>query len=120
MPRDIIAEVLKDQMRNTTEFNPGDTIKVTIKIVEEKKVRRQTLEGVVIKKRGSGSSATFTIRRLSHEVGVEHTFPLHSPSIEKIAVVSEGKVRRAKLYYLRNRSGKATVKVKQKVTKKTT
>lgn len=115
-----LTEILKDQLKeDIPRFNPGDTIRVKVKVVEGERTRRQSFEGVVIKRRGEGPSATFTIRRVSHEVGVEQTFPLHSPSIEEIKLVSEGKVRRSKLYYLRQRSGKVTVKVKRKIAKRT-
>lgn len=115
-----VAEILKDQLKkDIPEFDPGDTIKVKVRVVEGEKTRRQSIEGVVIRKRGEGLSATFTLRRLSYEVGVEQTFPIHSPNIEAIKVVSCGKVRRSKLYYLRGRSGKTTVKVKRKMARKT-
>ncbi len=90
------------------EFNPGDTIKVYVKIFEEEgKVRIQVFEGVVIRKHGGGISETFMVRRISYGEGVERVFPLHSPIIDRIQVVKKGKVRRAKLYYLRGRKGKS-------------
>ncbi len=105
---DIIREVTKDQLRTDhPEFRPGDTLRVHVKVVEGQRERIQVFEGVVIKKRGSGISQTFTVRKVSNGVGVERTFPLHSPKIDKIEVVRRGKVRRAKLYYLRNLRGKA-------------
>lgn len=87
------------------KFNVGDTVKVYVKIVEEDKTRLQTFEGVVIKKRGRGLSETFTVRRISYGEGVERIFPVNSPSVEKIEVVKSGKVKRAKLYYLRKKTG---------------
>lgn len=88
-------------------FVPGDTVKVQVKVVEGEKVRTQSFEGVVIRKRGEGARASFTVRRISYGVGVERTFPLHSPMIERVQVVRRGEVRRSKLYYLRGLSGKA-------------
>ncbi|MBR2468183.1 MAG: 50S ribosomal protein L19 [Clostridia bacterium] len=100
------------------EFAVGDTVRVFIKIVEGDKERLQAFEGVVIAKRHSSVRETFTVRRVSFGVGVEKTFPLHSPRIDHIEVLKKGKVRRAKLYYLRNLSGKAA-KIKEKQTTKT-
>src|SRR2546423_11693970 len=88
-------------------FAPGDTVRVSVKVVEGEKERLQAFEGVVIRKRGGGAGASFTVRRISYGVGVERTFPLHSPRIDKIDVLSHGQVRRARLYYLRDLSGKA-------------
>jgi large subunit ribosomal protein L19 len=88
-------------------FNPGDQVKVHFKVVEGSNERIQIFEGVVIRKRGSGLSETFTVRKISFGVGVERIFPIHSPRIEKVEIVRRGRVRRAKLYYLRNLSGKA-------------
>ena len=96
------------------KFGIGDGVKVYIKITEGEKSRTQMFEGTVIAKRGGGISETFTVRRVSYGVGVEKTFPLHSPNVEKIVVFREAKVRRAKLYYLRSRVGKAA-KVKEKI-----
>ena len=96
------------------EFGIGDGVKVYIKITEGEKSRTQMFEGTVIAKRGGGISETFTVRRVSYGVGVEKTFPIHSPNVEKVVVFREAKVRRAKLYYLRDRVGKAA-KVKEKV-----
>ena len=96
------------------KFGIGDGVKVYIKITEGEKSRTQMFEGTVIAKRGGGISETFTVRRVSYGVGVEKTFPLHSPNVEKIVVFREAKVRRAKLYYLRSRVGKAA-KVKEKL-----
>jgi len=105
----IIREVEKKYMRkDLPKFNPGDTIRVHFRFKEgEDKERVQVFEGVVIRRRGSGINATFTVRKVSFGVGVERTFPYHSPRIEKIEVVKRGKVRRARLYYLRERYGKA-------------
>ena len=100
------------------EFAVGDTVKVFIKIVEGGKERIQAFEGVVIAKKHSSVRETFTVRRVSFGVGVEKTFPLHSPRIDHIEVLKKGKVRRAKLYYLRDLSGKAA-KIKEKQTSKT-
>jgi large subunit ribosomal protein L19 len=86
---------------------PGDTIRVSVKVVEGEKERIQAFEGVLIRKRGDGASASFTVRRISYGVGVERTFPLHSPRIDKIQVMKRATVRRAKLYYLRDLAGKA-------------
>jgi len=97
------------------DFRPGDTVKVYFKIKEGDKERVQPFEGVVIRKRGSGTGATFTVRKISYGVGVERTFPLHSPLIEKIEVLKRGKVRRARLYYLREKVGKKA-KVKELLT----
>ena len=88
-------------------FAPGDTVRVSVKVKEGEKERTQIFEGVVIRKRGEGVRASFTVRRISYGVGVERTFPLHSPRIEKIQVIRHGQVRRAKLYYLRKLTGKA-------------
>jgi len=88
-------------------FDSGDTVRVHVKVVEGEKERTQLFEGVVIRKRGEGGRASFTVRRISYGVGVERTFPLHSPRIEKIDVVRHSKVRRSKLYYLRGLQGKA-------------
>ena len=86
---------------------PGDTVRVSVKVVEGEKERIQVFEGVVIRKRGDGVSASFTVRRISYGVGVERTFPLHSPRIDKIQVTKRATVRRSKLYYLRDLAGKA-------------
>src|SRR6201988_720319 len=83
-------------------FTPGDTVRVSVKVVEGEKERLQAFEGVVIRKRGGGARASFTVRRISYGVGVERTFPLHSPRIEKVDVMRRGQVRRSKLYYLRS------------------
>ena len=95
------------------EFAPGDTVKVNVKVVEGNKERLQMFQGVVIARRGSGLHESFIVRKLSNSVGVERTFPLHSPIIDHIEVFTRGDVRRAKLYYLRDRIGKAA-KVREK------
>ncbi len=95
------------------DFAPGDTLKVHVRVVEGNKQRIQVFQGVVIRRQGGGVQETFTVRKLSYGVGVERTFPVHSPIIEKIEVFTRGDVRRAKLYYLRDRVGKAA-KVKEK------
>ena len=93
-------------------FSPGDTVKVHVKVIEGNRSRIQVFQGVVIARRGHGVSATFTVRKVSFGVGVERTFPLHAPTIDHIEVVTRGDVRRAKLYYLRDRHGKAA-KIKE-------
>jgi large subunit ribosomal protein L19 len=95
------------------DFAPGDTLKVHVRVIEGQKERVQVFQGVVIARAGSGIRETFTVRKVSYGVGVERTFPLHTPTIAKIEVVTRGDVRRAKLYYLRDRIGKAA-KVKEK------
>jgi len=96
-------------------FRPGDTVKVQVKVVEGDKERLQAFEGICIRRRGGGLSATFTVRKVTYGVGVERTFPLHSPSIERIEVLRQGQVRRAKLYYLRTLKGKAA-RIKERRT----
>lgn len=104
----ILAEITKEQLKtDLPAFRPGDTVKVHVKVTEGNRERIQVFEGVVIKRRGSGISETFTVRKISYGVGVERTFPVHSPKIAKLEVVRRGKVRRAKLYYLRQLRGKA-------------
>ena len=106
--------VEQSQLRDDVpDFAPGDTVKVHVKVVEGNRERVQIFQGVVIGRRGAGAGESFKVRKLSFGVGVERTFPLHSPIIEKIEVVTRGDVRRAKLYYLRDRVGKAA-KVKEK------
>ena len=95
------------------DFGPGDTLKVHVRVIEGQKERIQVFQGVVIGRSGAGLRETFTVRKISYGVGVERTFPLHAPTIAKIEVVTRGDVRRAKLYYLRDRIGKAA-KVKEK------
>jgi large subunit ribosomal protein L19 len=104
----LIQEITKEQLRqDLPDFRPGDTVRVHVKVVEGTRERIQVFEGVVIKRRGGGVSETFTVRKISYGVGVERTFPVHSPRIAKLEVVRRGKVRRAKLYYLRGLRGKA-------------
>ena len=88
-------------------FGPGDTVRVQVKVIEGEKERLQAFEGVVIRRRGTGTGASFTVRRISYGVGVERTFPLHSPRIDRVQVMRRGQVRRSKLYYLRQLAGKA-------------
>ncbi len=104
----LIEEITKEQLRSDLpSFRPGDTVRVHVNIVEGTRERIQVYEGVVIKRRGGGISETFTVRKISYGVGVERTFPVHTPKIAKLEVIRRGKVRRAKLYYLRNLRGKA-------------
>lgn len=106
--------VRKEQLRSDIpEFAPGDTVRVHAKIVEGSRERIQMFEGVVIGRQGTGVRETFTVRRISYGIGVERMFPVHSPRIEKIDVLRKGIVRRAKLYYLRNLTGKAA-RIKEK------
>lgn len=100
-----VIEVNPNQ--NIAEFRVGDTVRVTVKVVEGDKERTQAFEGVVIKRNNAGTSSNFTVRRIASGVGVERTFPIYSPRVEKVDVVRQGKVRRARLYYLRGRTGKA-------------
>ena len=105
---DIIRELEKEQLRtDLPKLEVGDTVRVFVKVVEGSRERLQNFEGVVIKMKGGGVRKTFTVRRVSYGVGVERTFPYNSPRIGRIEVVRHGKVRRAKLYYLRDRVGKA-------------
>jgi large subunit ribosomal protein L19 len=111
---DIIETLEKEQMRaDIPAFGPGDTIKVHAKIKEGQKERIQVFQGIVIRKRKGNTGATFTVRKVSYGIGVERIFPLHSPVIDKIEVVSRGRVRRARLYYLRKLRGKAA-RIKEK------
>src|ERR1700749_515894 len=103
-----IAELEQAQLGDDIPaFNPGDTLKVHVKVTEGNRSRIQVFQGVVIRRQGGGLRETFTVRKVSYGVGVERTFPVHSPSIDKIETVTRGKVRRAKLYYLRELRGKA-------------
>lgn len=104
----LIDALEREQLKSDIPaFRPGDTVQVHVKVVEGSRERIQVFEGVVIKMKGGGIRETFTVRRVAYGVGVERTFPLHSPRIDKIVVKRHGKVRRAKLYYLRNLTGKA-------------
>jgi large subunit ribosomal protein L19 len=103
-----IEQIEKEQMRlDHPDFGPGDNVKVHVKIKEGEKERIQVFQGVVISKRKGSTNATFTVRKVSYGVGVERIFPLHSPALDKIEVVTKGRVRRAKIYYLRKLRGKA-------------
>ena len=112
--QEIIKGIEDAQLREVTEFRTGDTVRVHAKVKEGNRERIQVFEGIVIKRQNGGARETFTVRKNSSGVGVEKTWPVHSPIIEKIEVVRRGKVRRAKLYYLRDRVGKAA-KVKERV-----
>ena len=115
MSNEIIKKIEAAQLKeNVTDFNVGDTVRVHAKIKEGNRERIQVFEGTVLKRQGGSSRETFTVRKTSGGVGVEKTWPLHSPFVEKIEVVRRGKVRRAKLFYLRDRVGKAA-KVKEVV-----
>ncbi len=104
----IIQALEQEQLRkDIPSFRPGDTVRVHVKVVEGNRERIQVFEGVVINRKSGGVRETFTVRRVSYNVGVERTFPVHSPRVEKIEVIRRGIVRRAKLYYLRNLTGKA-------------
>lgn len=109
----VIEAINRENLKETVpQFNVGDTVKVMVKVIEGDRERLQAFEGIVIAKKHGGISETFTVRRLSFGIGVEKTFPIHSPKVADIQVVRRGKVRRAKLYYLRARTGKAA-KVKE-------
>ena len=112
---EILRAIEAEQMRNDLpNFNVGDTVKLHVKVKEGNRERIQMFEGTVIRKKNTGISATFTVRRVAHGCGVEKTFPFHSPNVAAVDVVRRGKVRRARLYYLRDRVGKAA-KVKQDI-----
>jgi len=109
----------RDSLRDDIpDFRPGDTLKVHVRVVEGSRERVQVFQGAVIRRQGSGVRETFTVRKVSFGVGVERTFPVHSPSIAKLEVATLGDVRRAKLYYLRDRAGKAA-KIKERRTSRT-
>ena len=104
----IIDQINQENIKKEVPaFNVGDTVKVSVKVIEGTKERIQAFEGIVIAKRNGGIRETFTVRRISYGIGVERTFPVHSPKVARIDVIKRGKVRRAKLYYLRNLTGKA-------------
>lgn len=108
---------LVEATQAVTDFpviNPGDTVKIQLKVIEGEKERLQAFEGVVISDRGAGGNKTITVRKISHGVGVERIIPVNSPNIESVTVVKHGKARRAKLFYLRKRTGKAALKVKER------
>ena len=111
---DIIKQIEQESLRQVTSFNVGDTVKVNFKVIEGNKERIQAYEGICIARKHGGLRETFTVRRISAGIGVERTFPVHSPKIESIVVTRKGSVRRAKLYYLRARTGKAA-KVKSSI-----
>jgi len=111
---DIIRAIEEEQIKkDIPTFRPGDTVKVHVKVVEGTRERIQVFEGTVIRRRGSGLSETFTVRKIAYAVGVERTFLLHSPRIAKVEITRHGKVRRSRLYYLRDRVGKRA-KVKER------
>jgi large subunit ribosomal protein L19 len=113
----ILREIERSSRRtDLPEFSVGDTVRVRVRVVEGDKERIQPFEGVVIAKRGSGTNATFTVRKVTGGVGVERVFPLHAPAIAGIEVVRKGSVRRAKLYYLRARKGRRALKVKEETS----
>jgi large subunit ribosomal protein L19 len=106
---DIVEQVSREQLREgIPQFGPGDTVRVNVRVREGEKERIQAFEGVCIARKGGGVSETFTVRKVSSGIGVERIFPVHSPSLESITVVRRGRVRRAKLYYLRALRGKAS------------
>ncbi len=108
MSQQLISDITKEYMKtDIPDFRAGDTVKVNVRIKEGTRERIQIFEGLVIKRQNGGISATFTVRKISYGIGVERTFPVHSPSIESIQVMRKGKVRRAKLHYIRNLSAKA-------------
>ena len=104
---DIIKQIESESLREVTSFNVGDTVRVNFKVIEGNKERIQAYEGIVIARKHGGLRETFTVRRISSGIGVERTFPVHSPKIDSIVVIRKGRVKRAKLYYLRARTGKA-------------
>lgn len=109
MKLNLVDQITKSQLRtDLPDFRPGYTVRVDVRIQEGDKFRIQAFEGLVIARSGSGIAETFTVRKMSSQVGVERTFPVHSPIIEKVVVLRRGKVRRAKLFYMRGRSGKAS------------
>ncbi|MCL1859790.1 MAG: 50S ribosomal protein L19 [Oscillospiraceae bacterium] len=115
MAYNLLEALTNEQLKtNPSKFNIGDTVRVHNKIKEGARERIQMFEGTVIAKRGGGINETFTVRRVSYNVGTEKTFPVHSPNVDKVDVIRRGKVRRAKLYYLRERVGKRA-KVKEKI-----
>lgn len=114
----IIKDLEKQYLdKELPDLNPGDTVKVFVRIIEGNKERTQAFEGTIIKKRGGGVNKTITVRKVFQGVGVERVFPVYSPRVEKISILKRGDVRRAKLYYLRALSGKAT-RIKEKIEKR--
>ena len=115
MQKPLVEEIGIAVMReDVPDFRPGDTVKVHVKVIEGNRSRIQIFQGVVIARHGGGVGETFTVRKLSFGTGVERTFPLHAPTVDKIEVVTRGDVRRAKLYYLRDRHGKAAKVVEKR------
>jgi len=110
---DVSHLIEREENANIEPFGPGDTVRVSAKVVEGDRERTQVFEGVVIRRNNGGAGANFTVRRIAHGVGVERTFNLHSPRLEKVKVMRQGKVRRARLYYLRGLTGKAA-RIKEK------
>ncbi|MFW5913443.1 MAG: 50S ribosomal protein L19 [Bacillota bacterium] len=107
MSQQLISEITNEYLKNDVpDFRPGDKVRVSVRIKEQNRERLQAFEGLVIKRQGSGVSETFTVRKVSFGVGIERTFPVHSPSIEELKVIRKGKVRRAKLHYIRGLSAK--------------
>ena len=114
----LIQEITQEHLRNDIpDFRPGDTVTVHARIVEGDRERIQLFEGLVIKRRGAGVSESYTVRKISNGVGVERTFPLHSPRVAQIDVTRRGRVRRAKLYYIRDRQGRAA-RITERITRK--
>jgi len=112
----LIDTIEQEQLKgDIPQFKPGDTVRVHVKVIEGEKERIQVYEGVVLRRSGGANRETFTVRKVSYGVGVERTFPVHSPRLDKIEVMTRGVVRRAKLYYLRNLSGKAA-RIEEEVT----
>ncbi len=111
---DIIKAIEQESLREVPEFKVGDTVRVMFKVIEGNKERIQAYEGIVIARKHGGLRETFTVRRISSGIGVERSFPLHSPKIDKIVLVRKGVVKRAKLYYLRNLTGKAA-KIREQI-----
>jgi len=107
----IVSKIEESQLKKRPEVKVGDTVKLSIKIKDGDKERTQVFEGIVIQRSGSGINATLTVRKISNGVGVERILPLHSPSLEKIEIIKRGKVRKSKLYYMRERIGKRALKV---------
>lgn len=115
----IIQGIEKKQLKDETfDFNIGDTVRVLVRVVEGGKERQQAFQGVVLQRKGSGARETFTVRKISSGIGVERVFPLHSPNVVEVKVMRKGKVRRAKLYYLRDRVGKAA-RIREKTSQVT-
>jgi large subunit ribosomal protein L19 len=111
----VLDELNAASMRaDVPDFRPGDTVRVHVRVQEGARSRVQVFQGVVIRRHGAGIGETFTVRKLSFGIGVERTFPVHGPMVDKIEIFSKGKVRRAKLYYLRERKGKRATKIKEK------